>query len=134
MRSILEVRIALDTLAATLCTDRITDRELAHLEALTRRIKDAASVDEAVGAAYEFQHEFALASGNTLIPLIFSSFKVAVTSLWERFCVLYGTDALYENTATLLDFLKNRDTQGAIDWINKSVAQSIDGNRKIYYE
>ena len=108
--------------------------ETAHLEALTRRIKDAASVDEAVGAAYEFQHEFALASGNTLIPLIFSSFKVAVTSLWERFCVLYGTDALYENTATLLDFLKNRDTQGAIDWINKSVAQSIDGNRKIYYE
>ena len=134
VRSILEVRIALDTLAATLCTDRITDRELAHLEALTRRIKDAASVDEAVGAAYEFQHEFALASGNTLIPLIFSSFKVAVSSLWERFCVLYGTDALYENTATLLDFLKNRDTQGAIDWINKSVAQSIDGNRKIYYE
>lgn len=134
VRSILEVRIALDTLAATLCTDRITDRELAHLEALTRRIKDAASVDEAVGAAYEFQHEFALASGNTLIPLIFSSFKVAVTSLWERFCVLYGTDALYENTATLLDFLKNRDTQGAIDWINKSVAQSIDGNRKIYYQ
>ena len=112
----------------------ITDKELDYLEALTGRIKDAVSIDEAVNAAYEFQHEFALASGNTLIPLIFSSFKVAVTSLWERFCVLYGTDALYENTVSLLGFLKNRDTQGAIEWINKSVAQSIDGNRKIYYE
>ena len=82
VRSILEVRIALDTLAATLCTSHITDKELDYLEALTERIKDAVSIDEAVNAAYEFQHEFALASGNTLIPLIFSSFKVAVTSLW----------------------------------------------------
>ena len=58
VRSILEVRIALDTLAATLGTSHITDKELDYLEALTGRIKDAVSIDEAVNAAYEFQHEF----------------------------------------------------------------------------
>ena len=121
VRSILEVRIALDTLAATLCE-------------IVERLGAAQTIDQAVRAAYDFQHEFALLSGNTLIPLIFCSFKVAVTSLWERFCILYGIPALYENTYNLWTFLKNRDLNGAVSWIDKSVRESIDGNRKIYYE
>lgn len=134
VRSILEVRIALDTLAATLCAERITDEEIASLGEIVERLGAAQTIDQAVRAAYDFQHEFALLSGNTLIPLIFCSFKVAVISLWERFCILYGIPALYENTYKLWTFLKNRDLNGAVSWIDKSVRESIDGNRKIYYE
>ncbi len=71
IRSILEVRIALDTLAAELCKTHITDEEIGVLEEIIERLKNAPSVEEAVEAAYEFQHEFAIFSGNTLIPLIF---------------------------------------------------------------
>lgn len=134
IRSILEVRIALDTLAAELCETHITDDEIDVLAEIIEELKNASTIEEAVEAAYEFQHEFAIFSGNTLIPLIFCSFKVAITSLWERFCQLYGTKALYENNYRLFTYIKNRDSKGAADWIQKSVRESIDGNRKIYYD
>lgn len=81
IRSILEVRIALDTLAAELCETHITDDEIDVLAEIIEELKNASTIEEAVEAAYEFQHEFAIFSGNTLIPLIFCSFKVAITSL-----------------------------------------------------
>ena len=71
IRSIFEVRIALDTLAARLCIDRITDEEVELLLGKVNEIRDASKVSIAIQAAFEFQHEFALMSGNTLIPLIF---------------------------------------------------------------
>ena len=115
IRSILEVRIALDTLVAQLCIDRITE-------------------DEASQAAFAFQHEFALLSHNTLIPLIFQSFRAPVFTLWERFCTLYGIPILYENNYKLWTFIRDRDTQGAVNWIQDSVRESIDGNRTLYYD
>lgn len=134
IRSILEVRIALDTLAAQLCADHITEEEIEILENIIEQLKNAPSIEDAVNAAYEFQHEFAIFSGNTLIPLIFCSFKSAITSLWERFCVLYGIPALYENNHKLFTYIKNRDAKGASAWIHASVMDSIEGNRKIYYD
>lgn len=134
IRSILEVRIALDTLAAELCEHHITEEEISVLEEIIETLKNAPTIEDAVEAAYEFQHEFAIFSGNTLIPLIFCSFKVAITSLWERFCLMYGIEALYENNFRLFTYIKNRDAKGAADWIEKSVRESIDGSRKIYYD
>lgn len=134
IRSILEVRIALDTLAAQLCIDRISDEEVELLREKTERIRDAGSITEASQAAFEFQHEFALLSHNTLIPLIFQSFRTPVSTLWERFCTLYGIPALYQNTHTLWTFIRDRDTDGAIEWIQTSIGNTIDGSRKIYYD
>ncbi len=133
IRSILEVRIALDALAAQLCAVSITEEEIEILENIVKKLKYASSIEDAVAAAYEFQHEFAIFSGNTLIPLIFCSFKVAITSLWERFCVLYGIGALYENNYKLFTYIRDRDSQGAAAWIQESVLTSIEGPRKIYY-
>lgn len=134
IRSILEVRIALDTLAAQQCIKRITDEEVQLLLEKTERIKNAPSIAAASQAAFEFQHEFAILSQNALIPLIFHSFKVPVFSLWERFCTLYGIPALYQNTYKLWSFIHDRDVDGAIQWIHYSIGESISGNRKIYYE
>lgn len=134
IRSILEVRIALDTLAAQLCIDRISDEGVQLLLEKTERIRDAGSIQDAAQAAFEFQHEFALLSKNTLIPLIFQSFRTPVFTLWERFCSLYGIPALYQNTYKLWSFIRDRDTEGAIQWIEHSVGESIGGSRRIYYE
>lgn len=133
IKSILEVRIALDTLAAELCIAHVTDQEIETLRKITEQIRNASSIDEAVTAAYEFQHEFALISGNTLIPLIFCSFKAAVTSLWERFCILYGIPTLYENNYRTWTYIRDRDTEGAIAWIQSSVRECIHGCWEIYY-
>lgn len=133
VKSILEVRIALDTLAARLCIPNITDEEVEVLHQDVERIRKAGGIGEASEAAFDFQHDFALFSKNTLIPLIFQSFHTPVFTLWERFCTLYGISALYDNNYTLWTYIRDRDTEGAIAWIEKSINESIRGSKKIYY-
>ena len=134
IRSILEVRIALDTLAVDLCIDRVTDEEIEEMRKQVESIRTAASVSEAVEGAYGFQHQMAMFSGNTLIPLIFHSFKAPVFTMWERFCILHGTQALYENNFRLWSHIRDRNKEGAFDWINTSINASIHGSREIYFE
>lgn len=134
IRSILQVRIALDTLAVDLCIDRVTDDELGIMDEHVKNIRTADSIPEAVENAYAFQNDLAMFSGNTLIPLIFHSFKAPVFTLWHRFCILYGIQALYSNNSGLLDFIKARDKENAINWINTSISESIDGSRELYFD
>lgn len=134
VKSILEVRIALDTLAARLCIPDITDEEVEVLRGDVERIRKAGGISEASQAAFDFQHDFALISKNALIPLIFQSFRTPVFTLWEHFCTLYGISALYDNNYTLWTYIRDRDTKGAIAWIEKSINESIRGSRKIYYD
>ena len=133
IRSILEVRIALDCFAVQLCIEHITDDDLNLLLEKVELIKKAATDRQAADAAFEFQHELAFLSKNTLIPLIFHSFRIPVLALWERFCALYGIEALYQNNYTLWSYLRQRDLEGTLKWIRDSVGESIDGKREIYY-
>lgn len=134
LKSILEVRIALDSLAAKLCVSTITDEEIELLHQHVERIRKARDIAEASEAAFDFQHEFALISKNVLIPLIFQSFKTPVSTMWERFCTLHGISALYDNNYRLWTYIRNRDTEGTIAWIESSINESIRGSRQIYYE
>jgi DNA-binding FadR family transcriptional regulator len=133
IRSILEVRVALDTLAVRLLIPRVTDGEIETLREITERIRTAESGTEAAQAAFAFQHTLAVQSGNMLIPLIFTSFKVPVHTLWQRFCALYGVGALYDNTHRLWTHIRDQDPDGAVAWIEESMADSISGRRPIYY-
>lgn len=134
IRSILEVRIALDTLIARLSIPMITDEEIQVLFEKVEAIQNTASVQEAIEAAFAFQHEFALSSKNTLIPLIFQSFHAPIFTMWERFCELYGVEMLYNRNYTMWTYIKNRNTQGAVDWIEYSLKQCIDGDTQIYFD
>lgn len=133
IRSILELRVAMDTLAIELWLPKATAEELARLKSFVDELGKADSPSAAAAVAFKFQHELAFLSGNTLIPLIFSSFKVPVTTLWERFCRLYGIEALYLNELTLYHAFEKGDLEGAIQWISTSIQDTIDGKRPIYY-
>ena len=134
IRSIFEVRIALDTLAVRLCVPTICDEEIELLHQKVCDIKEAEKISEAIQAAFEFQHEFALMSGNTLIPLIVQSFKTPIFSMWERYCMLYGVEALYESNYKMWIYIRDRDVEGAVAWIEYSMNNCIEGNQQIYYE
>ena len=133
IRSIFEVRIALDTLAAQLAIDTISDKNIQRLLEFVNQIHDAQDVTTAIEAAYEFQHEFALISGNTLIPLIFQSFRAPIFNMWEHYCELYGIEELYRSNYNTWTYIRDRDTQGAIAWVQKSMQDCIDGKHQIYY-
>lgn len=133
VRSVLELRIALDTLAIQLCADRITDGELAMLRQSTEAIGQSKTDDEAVSHAFAFQHALALFSGNTLLPILFSSFKSLTRTLWLRFCMLYGIPALYRNTDALCRLLERRDFPAAVQCMTETIQNSIQGDMRIYY-
>lgn len=134
IRSIFEVRIALDTLAAQLAIDTISDKNIQRLLESVNQIRDAQDVTTAIEAAYEFQHEFALISGNTLIPLIFQSFRAPIFNMWEHYCELYGIEELYRSNYKTWTYIRDRDTQGAVTWIRTSMQDCINGEHQIYYE
>lgn len=133
IRSILELRIALDSLAVRLSVPKITEAEIRTLKGYVLALKDASTFEQASELAFSFQHELAFISGNTLLPLIFSSFKAPVLSLWNRYCTLYGIETLYKNTALLCECLEMRDAQRAVESLTITIDDTIYGSRKIYY-
>lgn len=133
IRSILELRIALDSLAIELCVPKITDDELEILNSYIQQMDETTSIESAAELAFEFQHELALISGNTLMPLLFTSFKVIIFKLWEHYCTLYGIEKLKSNTEILLKHLEKRDADSAINWIKEMINECIYGDYPIYY-
>ena len=132
IRSILEVRRALEHLAAERAIRHASDEALERLGKYLAHIADASSAMEAAEAAFSFQHELALVGGNSIVPLIYYSFKPPVIALWVRFCSLYGIPALVHNTQTLYTLIWNRDTDGASRWIETYLEQAISGSQQIY--
>lgn len=133
IKSILELRIAFDTLAVELCIPKITDDEVSVLRDYVIQMKETTSIETATDLAFRFQHELAVLSGNTLMPLIISSFKVPIMSLWDRFCRLYGIASLYENTVYLFDCIEKRNAPKAVECLTTIINDTISGSRQIYY-
>lgn len=134
IKSILEFRLVLDKLAVQLAIPKITDEEQNLLKGYVDQMQFTTSPTKAAELAFDFHHELGMISGNTLLPLIFYSFKYPIFSLWERFCRLHGTNSLYKNTLSLYTFIEKRDITGAIESITASLDDTISGNRQIYQE
>ena len=73
-----------------------------------------------------------MTSQNTLLPLIYRSFRVPVTHLWIRFIEKYGNDVICNNAQEILTALKNRDKEGAVACVEKAISSSISGTKEIY--
>lgn len=134
VRSILEVRLALEHLAVSNAIRHASDEALEHLGDLLADIAECELPAQAAEAAWVFQHELALASGNSILPLIYYSFKSPVITLWTRFCRLYGIGALCRNTEKLYHLIRARDQEGAAHWIDEYLGQAISGSQQIYSE
>jgi len=133
IRSILEVRRALEHLAAQRAIRYASDEALARLGDIVARIAAAQNNAQAAEAAFAFQHELAMQSGNTLLPLIFRSFYSSVLVLWERFCALNGVSMLYETSVRLCRHIRDRDLSAAVAWIDYCTRETVSGSRRIYY-
>ncbi len=132
IRSILEVRWGLEQMAIVRAIDHATTEELENLGAYISDLKNNPTPAQAAEIAFQFHHEMTLAGGNTILPLIYSSFKVPCISLWIRFCRKFGVAALYHNIKELYRNLLNRDKVGALTWVNTYLSEAITGDQQIY--
>ncbi len=133
IRSILEVRDALDKLAVADTIPHVTELDNMLLLEKVEAIRQARDNRQAAEAAFAFQHELAMLSGNTLLPLIFRSFYSSVLVLWERFCALHGIDTLYQTSCRLCGHIRDKDIPGAVAWIDYCTRETVSGSRRIYY-
>ncbi len=132
IRSILEVRQALEHLAVRRVILYASDEAISHLGEIVQTLGQARSYEEAADTAFRFQHELALASGNSILPLFYYSFRAPVINLWIRFCQLYGIPALHNNTKTLFAHIQTRNLVGAAQWIDAYLENAISGQQQIY--
>lgn len=134
IKSILELRLVLETLALELAIPRMTDQDLQVIKGHLDTLSTAADPQTAAEAAFCFHYEIGFLSGNTLLPLIFYSFRAPVTMLWKRYITLHGKDTLYQHTSALYDCITRRDTAEAICVLRESINETISGGVSIYYE
>jgi DNA-binding FadR family transcriptional regulator len=134
IKSILEVRMVLDNLAMELVIPKITEEELLTLKNILASLHASTTAEKAAEFAFEFHHELSVISGNTFLPLLFSSSKFPICSLWERYCRTHGINALYQNNLELYRLIEQRDIDGAVDSIKHTMHDTISGKRQIYTE
>ena len=87
IRSILEVRDAPNKLAVADIIPHVTELDNMLLLEKVEAIRQARDNRQAAEAAFAFQHELAMLSGNTLLPLIFRSFYSLLRLTWYRYSV-----------------------------------------------
>lgn len=135
IRSILEVRWGLEQMAVSCAIENASDKELEGLSQFVDALGSEEmppSPAQAAEIAFKFHHGMTLTGGNSILPLIYSSFKVPCTALWVRFCRKYGVSALYGNVEKLYRYMLDRDRAGATAWINTYLGEAITGTRQIY--
>lgn len=133
-RSMLEIKLVLDSLAAELAIAKITPEQLQSLKGYLQAIKESNHAEEAATCSFKFYHELAFISGNTLIPLIYNSFHIPVLRLWTRYSKKHGTSTMYGNAHALYSAIEERDVETAKQVIDTSVGRTITGPKEIYYE
>ena len=134
IRAILEVRRALEHLAAVLVIKNASDEALVPLARFVDELGQAQTPADATQLAFQFHHELAFAGGNSILPLIYTSFRAPIELLWQRFCRKYGVETLYQNTARLFEYIRGRDEKNAAEWIDLYLGEAIEGRFQIYLE
>ena len=112
--SLLDVRIALETLCIKNVVWHASDESLDKLHPLVDAIGKAKEPEDTAEAVYALHHELAVLSGNVLLPLMYHSFKAASIYLWTRFCREQSCAKLYEIKLRLYRALLNRDMKEAL--------------------
>lgn len=134
IRSILEVRWGLEQMAVARAIENASDKELEQLGEYVDALgaEPLPSPAQAAEIAFAFHHGMTLTGGNSILPLIYSSFKVPCTALWIRFCRKYGVAALHSNVEQLYRHMLDRNIDGARSWINDYLSEAITGTQQIY--
>lgn len=131
VRSILEIRRALMPLAIELCAGRITDSEVDRLFGCSATLDSATTPESAADAVFVFDHLLCIFSGNTLLPLIFYSFKSPNSILYAKVFRLYGYENMRRRTRTMCEAIRDRDSRRAIDCITQSIDETMYGATKL---
>ncbi len=133
IRSILEFRWGIEHLTIRNVIVNATDAQIEQLGEIIEQLRKAESQAEAVELAYLFQHECAIAGGNSVLPLVIASFREPTFTLWKRYCRLYGIEMLYRSNKLSYDCIKARDLDAALKRLDVAMQDVLEGEHQIYH-
>ena len=132
IRSLLEFRCGIDVMVLKLLDGKLSQVEFRILDECVEAIGQSKEPLEAACHTFEFHHKLALMCGNTIVPLIYSSFEYMSNHLWERYARKYGICVLYQNSRHLLDLIKEGNTEEATIWKESYSNDAVFGSKQIY--
>lgn len=133
VQSILELRIALVNMASSLAIDKASREEMQILVDVLDDIEASPNAEALVENTFRLYHELAFISGNSLLPLLFTSFKALVCALWHRYVLNYGMDALKNSSEEFVKLLIAGDKDAAKNYVESTTAESINGSKTIFH-
>ncbi len=133
IHSVLDMRRICMDYALERAVPVMTGENLQELQIVYMAFQEKTLPREWAELMYEFDHLLTVFSGNILLPILFSSFKIPNVMLLERYFKLYGLEPMDKRNTLLLDAIKQRDITKAKEAVGSSIQETISGETKIYY-
>ncbi|MEG1633738.1 MAG: FCD domain-containing protein [Oscillospiraceae bacterium] len=132
VKSLVELREAVESVCVRLVIERATDEKLAVLAPILDKMQRAESNGEAAEQVFEFHHELCMLSGNMLLPLTYYSFRQPGIKLWEMYCRRYGIQTMYKRKENLYAAILNRDLSRALELTHTQMSEVLSGDKSLY--
>ena len=134
IHSVLDIRLIFMDYALEQVVPDITDESILALRRILNSFHETALPHDWAELMYEFDHLLTVLSGNILLPILFSSFKIPNVMLLERYFKLHGLEPMDKRNKLLIDAIEQRDINRAKAAIRDSIQKTINGSTKIYYQ
>ena len=134
VRSSIELKILFDSFAIRQMSHHLTEENLDKLRGYILAIEKTTKVTEAAEISYEFFRYMSILSGNTILPLIYNSFRTSNRNLFERHIRLYGVKLTVDFMTQLFNLITKGEVQEAISYLTNYYERSIKGDLEIYSE
>ncbi len=134
VRSSIELKILFDTFAIRQMAHTLTKDNLDKLQSYINAIEKTTKVTEAAEISYEFFRYLSILSNNTILPLIYNSFRTSNRNLFERHIRLYGIKLTIDFMTQLYNLIANEKTEEAVRFLTDYYERSIKGDLEIYNE
>lgn len=134
IHSVLDIRQICMDYALERAIPEITDDNIHELKQIYAAFRQKTIPHEWAEIMYEFDHLLTIFSGNILLPILFSSFKIPNIMLLERYFKLHGLEPMDKRNALLIEAIEQRDIARAKEAIESSIQETINGSTKIYYQ
>lgn len=133
IHSVLDIRQIFMDYALEHVVPDITDENILALRQILHSFHETTIPHDWAELMYDLDHLLTVLSGNILLPILFSSFKIPNVMLLERYFKLHGLEPMDKRNRLLIDAIEQRDVEKAKAAIQDSIRETINGSTKIYY-
>lgn len=132
--SLMEYRIHNECKCAYLAAQNRTEEDLTILRSLYKKIADTTDSSEIAQLKFEFQHAIYCASGNTIYPLVYNSFKKLSLTFNEIIFRHFGCEVATMYLPELISAIEQKKPDEAHNIVNNLVTTRIDELNQYYFK